>query len=272
MESSSSNTLPRRPPLAFAPRGGEKLWPSNTLYAYERALALGANALEMDIHATADGALVVRHDPVVETTCNGRGAIAGLTLTQIQALDAGYTWSADGGSTFPFRGLGITIPTVEQVFQAFPHTRLNFDIKPQAPEVTDRFCELLNAYGYDRSGLAMVGSFHDAQIRRFRRLCPTVPTAAGVSETRLFFLLARIGLERLYRPRFQAFQVPEYNGRIHLVTPGFIAAAHAQGVEVHVWTVDEPADMRRLLDWGVDGLISDYPDKLMEVIHGRRSH
>jgi glycerophosphoryl diester phosphodiesterase len=207
MGPSSSKSLPRRPALAFAHRGGEKLWPSNTLYAYQRALALGVNALEMDIHASADGALVVRHDPVVETTTDGHGAIAELTLAQIQALDAGYTWTADGGYTFPYRGLGITIPTVEQVFQAFPHTRLNFDIKPQAPEVTGRFSRLLKAYGYDRSGLAMVASFHDAQLRRFRRLCPGAPTAAGVTETRMFYLLQRAGLARLYRPQAQAFQI-----------------------------------------------------------------
>jgi glycerophosphoryl diester phosphodiesterase len=155
---------------------------------------------------------------------------------------------------------------VEQVFQAFPHTRLNFDIKPQAPEVTGRFSRLLKAYGYDRSGLAMVASFHDAQLRRFRRLCPGVPTAAGVTETRMFYLLQRAGLARLYRPQAQAFQIPEYAGRERLVTPRFIAAAHAHGIEVHVWTVDEVADMRRLLDWGVDGLISDYPDRLMGEI------
>lgn len=267
MEHSSSN-LPRRPALAFAHRGGEKLWPSNTIFAYERAVALGVDALEMDIHATADGALVVRHDPVVETTTNGRGAIRELTLAQIKALDAGYAWTADDGRSFPFRGLGITIPTVEEVFQAFPSTRLNFDIKPQEPEVTASFCRLLQAYGYDRSGLATVGTFHDAQLARFRRLCPGAPTAAGATETRLFYFLYRAGLARLYRPPAQAFQVPEYAGRIHLVTPGFVRAAHHHGIEVHVWTVDDAADMRRLLSWGVDGLISDVPDRLMEVVRG----
>jgi len=265
MGPSSSRALPRRPARAYAHRGGEKLWPSNTIYAYERALTLGVDALEMDIHATADGVLVVRHDPVVETTCNGHGAIADLTLAQIQQLDAGYTWTTDEQS-YPYRGLGITIPTVEQVFQAFPDVLLNFDIKPQEPEVTDRFCALLKQYGYDRSGLASVGSFHDTQMRRFRKLCPTIPTAAGVFETRLFYVLANLGLARLYRPNIWAFQIPEKAEGKQLVTQRFIAAAHAHGIEVHVWTVDDPADMRRLLEWGVDGLISDVPNVMMEVI------
>jgi glycerophosphoryl diester phosphodiesterase len=160
---------------------------------------------------------------------------------------------------------------VEEVFQAFPKTRLNFDIKPRDPEVVDRFGRLLKNYGYARSGLAMVGSFHDRQLNRFRRLCPGIPTAAGVSETRWFYLLQRRGLERLYRPPARAFQIPEYAGDRHLVTPGFIQAAHAHGIEVHVWTVDEVEDMHRLIDWGVDGIISDYPDRLVKALRGRPS-
>ncbi len=248
----------------MAHRGGEGLWPSNTLYAFQRAVELGVDALELDIHLSADGALIVRHDPVVESTCNGRGAIQSLSLTQIKALDAGYTWTHDNGKTFPYRGQGITIPTLEEVFAAFPNHLINIDIKPPAPQAVDKLVACIRQFQRERG--VRVGSFHNQQLARFRRQLPEAATAAGENETRLFYLLNRVGLASLYKPPCQAFQVPEWSGHIHLVTPSFVHAAHRQGIEVHVWTVDLSADMRRLFEWGVDGLISDYPDRLMRVV------
>jgi glycerophosphoryl diester phosphodiesterase len=249
----------------MAHRGGEKLWPSNTIYAYQRAVDLGVDALELDIHLSADGALIVRHDPVVDTTTNGQGAIADLTLAQIKALDAGYTWSSDGGRSFPFRGQGVNIPSLDEVFAAFPGICINIDIKPDDDRATDFLVETIRRY--NRQTGVRIGSFNDRQLARFRRALPETPTAAGARETKTFYLLSRIGLSRLYRPPCQAFQVPEFAGRVHLVTPAFIRAAHAAGIEVHVWTVDEIDDMQRLIHWGVDGLITDYPDRLMEIRH-----
>lgn len=221
--------------------------------------------LEMDIHATADGVLVVRHDPTVDSTTDGTGRICDLTLAQIKALDAGARWTADGGQTYPFRGLSITIPTLEEVFQAFPEARLSIDIKPEDPTVVDTFGQILRAY--HRLDQVVVGSFHDAQLRRFRRLCPEVDTAAGVSETRRFYLLSRARLSGLYRSPAKAFMVPEYAGRLHLVTPRFIRSAHTRGIQVHVWTVNEEKDMQRLIEWGVDGIITDYPSRLMKLLN-----
>ena len=250
--------------LVMAHRGGEGQWPSNTLYAFERALALGCQMLEMDIQRSADGVLVIRHDPVVDTTTDGRGAIASLTLAQIKALDAGYTWTGDGGQTFPYRGQGITIPTLEEVLQAFPQARLNIDIKPQEPGMVEAFYEMLRTY--DRLEQIVAGSFHTRQIKRFRALSPQTPTAADPNETRLFYLFSLLGLSRFYHPSITAFQIPEYASGLHLVMPRFIRAAHAQGLQVHVWTVNETEDMRRLMDWGVDGLFTDYPERLMQLL------
>lgn len=259
----SSN--PQHDLFAVAHRGGEGQWPSNTLYAFERAINLGVDMLETDIHASADGVLIVRHDPVVDTTTDGVGRICDLTLGQIKALDAGYTWTADGGRTYPFRGLGITIPTLEEIFQAFPQARLSIDIKPEAPAVVDTLCQALRAH--DKLDQVVVGSFHDSQLRRFRTLCPEVDTAAGVFETRSFFFLSRARLSRLFRSPAKAFMIPETFGRLHVVTPCFIQQAHARGLQVHVWTVNQEADMRRLIDWGVDGIITDYPGRLMALLN-----
>jgi glycerophosphoryl diester phosphodiesterase len=250
----------------MAHRGGEKVWPSNTLYAFQQALQVGVDVLEMDLQVTKDGALVIRHDPFVESTTDGQGLICELALSEIKRLDAGYTWTSDGGQTYPFRGQGVTIPTLEEVLQTFPDTRLNIDIKPEDPAVVEPFVKLLEMYEHVEK--VMVGSFHDVQLRRFRQLCPGAATAAGVRETLMLYLLNKIGLARLYRTPARAFQVPEWQGRLHVVTPGFIRAAHRHGMEVHVWTVDKVEDMQRLIGWGVDGIITDYPGRLVEVVRG----
>ncbi len=247
----------------MAHRGGEGLWPSNTLYAFERAISLSADALELDIQSTADGVLVVRHDPFVESTTNGSGEIRSFSLAELKKLDAGYTWTNDGGKTFPFRGQGITIPTLEEVFSAFPGILLNIDIKPEEPSVVHRFCEMLNAYL--RQGQVIVGSFSGRQMDLFRRQCPEVRPAAGMRETQRFLIMHRLFLDRFYHSPAYAFQIPEYAGRLHVATPRFIRRAHARGFQVHVWTVNDPADMLRLIKWGVDGLMTDYPDRLGEI-------
>ena len=250
--------------LAFAHRGGGARWPENTLYAFQQAAALGVDVLETDIHASADGVIMVSHNPTVNETTDGQGAISSMTLARLKLLDAGYRWTNDGGQTFPFRAQGITIPTFEETVLAFPQLRINVDIKQDQPSIVEPFIQLLRRLNCLER--VMVGSFHDQELARFRRDCPQVATSAGVAETRLFFFLSQVGLTGLLRPAYRAFQVPEYAENFHLVTPRFIRAAHARGLEVHVWTVDEVQDMQRLIAWGVDGLISDYPDRLMELI------
>lgn len=250
--------------LAMAHRGGQGLWPPNTIYAFERAINICCDILELDFHATKDGHLVVRHDPTVDATTNGRGAIRDLSLAEIKALDAGYRWSYDGGGSFPYRGLGITIPTLQEVLEAFPTTRLNVDIKPREPSVVSIFCQLL--VESNRCENVLVGSFHDAQLRRFRARCPEVATAAGPGEVKLLFALNRVFLGGIYQAKANAFQIPEYAGNLRLVSPRFIKAAHKHNMQVHVWTVNEVTDMQRLLNWGVDGIISDYPDRLLKLL------
>lgn len=250
--------------LLFAHRGGEGLWPSNTLLAFENSLALGADVLELDIHSSADQVLVVRHDPTVDSTTNGHGRIADLTLAELKKLDAGFTWTSDGVH-YPFRNSGITIPTLEEVFSAFSDANFNIDIKPEDPSTVHRFCEMLRRF--HMLNRVTVGSFHDHQLSLFRQLCPSVATAAGVAETRRFFILNRLFLDRFFSSPAHAFQIPECSGRLRIVTPRFIRCAHRQGLQVHVWTVNEPEDMQRLIEWGVDGIMTDYPDRLATLVH-----
>ena len=252
-------------PLVIAHQGGEELWPSNTMYAFERAVALGVDMLEMDLHITADGALVLIHDETVDRTTDGTGVVEQMTLAEVKALDAGHYWTDDGGQTFPFRGQGITIATLEEVFQAFPDMPMNIEIKrvDNLP-VAGPFCQMIRQYNMQDK--VLVASFHEDLMGEFRSVCPEVATSATQNEVINLFIRHFAGLAASYSPPAQAVQVPEYRSGIHILTLRFIQDAHSRGMDVHVWTVNEAGDMQRMVDLGVDGIITDRPDILLELL------
>jgi len=251
-------------PLVMAHQGGKGLWPENTLYAFERAVELGVDVLEMDIHTTADGVPVVMHDDTVDDTTNGSGPLLSFTLEELKGLDAGYHWSPDGGQTFPHRGQGIRVPTMEEVFAAFPGMPMNIEIKQAEPSMVAPFCQLIREH--DMADKVLVASFHDEAIAEFREACPEVATSTGRSETTALFVLSKLFLEATYSPPANAAQVPEYESGLHVLTPRFIAAAHNRNLEVHAWTINDEGDMQRLIALGVDGIITDYPDRLLALL------
>lgn len=248
--------------LVIAHQGGDGLWPSNTRYAFERAVALGADLLEMDVHASADGVLVVIHDDTVDRTTDGSGAVAEQTLAELQALDAGFRWSPErSGDSFPYRGLGIVIPSLDELLTALSDTPMVIEIKPDSAAVAEQLCDALRGRG--RTGDVIVGSFHPAAMAAFRSACPEVATSAAPNEARNAFVASFAFLGAVYTPPTEALQVPEYQGSLHVVTERFVQAAHGKNVDVQVWTVNERSDMRRLIDLGVDGIITDRPDRAL---------
>ena len=265
---------PKRPflegdrPLAFAHRGGSKLWPENTMPAFQGAVQLGCRYLETDLHTTRDGVLVTIHDETLDRISDGSGPVHALTLAELKRFDAGYRFSPDGGQSFPFRGKGITVPTLAEVMQALPDTRLNLEIKQKKPSLVEALVTFIEDQGaHDR---ILVGSFHDRILQEFRRrTVGRVATSAASREARLFWLASRLGLTRFLRPPYDALQVPPSQGPFPVVDRRFVQAAHRFGIQVHVWTVDESEEMRRLLDLGVDGLMSDRPDLLLDVLASR---
>ncbi|MCD6289608.1 MAG: glycerophosphodiester phosphodiesterase [Anaerolineae bacterium] len=251
-------------PMNLAHRGGAALAPENTMIAFRAALAAGADAIDLDVRLSQDEKLVVIHDETVDRTTDGSGRVSDMTLAQLQALDAGYRYTPDRGSTFPYRGKGIKIPTLREVLTTFPNARVNIEIQQNTPEIGDILAALIKELGaQDR---VLVVAADDAVIKRFRRLAPGVATAAAAGELRNFTMLQRWRLSAFYRPVANVLQVPEQvNGKPWL-TLHFVEAAHAQGMRVHVWTVNTPDHMRRLLEWKVDGIITDRPDLLHQVI------
>jgi glycerophosphoryl diester phosphodiesterase len=252
-------------PLVFAHQGAENLWPSNTLFAFRNAAELGADVLDMDMHMTKDGVLVLMHDQTVDRTTDGTGAIRDLTLAEVQRLDAGYRFSADEDKTFPYRGQGLTVPTLEELFKTFPDKRFGIEIKQTEPVATaQRFCALTRQYSMQDK--ILVSSFRQENMDAFRAECPEVATSATENEVRLFYVLHRLGLSDLLPPVYNSFQVPEKSGGIHLLTPRFVAAAHRRGLAVQPWTINETEDLRRILALGVDGINTDNPDRLLALL------
>jgi glycerophosphoryl diester phosphodiesterase len=258
-------------PLNIAHRGGMGLAPENTIYAFDKAISHGSEVFELDVHATKDGEIVVIHDDTVDRTTNGSGRVKDLWLAEVKQLDAAYHYTADDGRSFPLRGKGLRIPTLKEVFQAFPDCRINIEIKQMYPGFEQKLRALIQECAMEDK--VLIASEQHKYARAFRSLAPHIACSASRREVTIFYmLLLRAGF--LYSPTFDAFQVPEYHGRLHLVTPRFITAAHKKNIRVHVWTVNDEEDMKRLLCWGADGIITDYPDRLNRVLqkHCKISH
>jgi len=250
--------------LLVAHRGGGGLWPENTLYAFEHAVALGVDVLEMDVQGTKDGELVVIHDDTVDRTTNGTGRVQSFTLAEIRALDAGYTWTADNGQTYPFRGQGLRVPTLAEVFAAFPRVRMNIEIKQSQPSIVTSLCRMIHDYAMVER--VLIAAYDTHTMREFRRSGPKVATAMTEDEVRIFYGVSWAHLGRFYRPPGEALQVPEFSGDRCVLTRPFVQTAHGRNMEVHVWTVNDTNDMRRVVGLDVDGVITDYPDRLRVVL------
>jgi glycerophosphoryl diester phosphodiesterase len=256
-------------PVNFAHRGASARAPENTLEAFRLAVEAGAIGLELDVHVTRDGEVVVIHDPTVDRTTDGSGAVAAMTLEELGRLDAGYGFSSDGGGTFPYRGRGLRVPTLAEVYAEFPDARVNADIKEESQGAEEAVLRVIRAAGAE--GRTLIASTNHPVIRRFRRVSEgRVATAASRREIAAFYFLSRLRLEALVRPLYAALQVPVEHLGFTLVTPRFIAAAHSRGVRVDVWTINEVAEMRRLLDLGVDMLMTDRPETLEDLLAERR--
>ena len=254
-------------PLVIAHQGGDGLWAGNTMYAFDKAVEIGADVLEMDAHITKDGEIILMHDESVDRTTDGTGLIEELTLAEIQQLDAAYKWTNDEGQTFPFRGQGIQVPTLNGLFEKYPDMRYLIEIKLTKNPIDKPFCNLIRAYNMQDK--VIVASFHDDVMRMFRETCPEVATSASRTEVRNFVLLGKVFLSGFVVPRYQSIQPPydpsESLG-IPIMTERFLREAHAKNIRVEPWTVNDPELMKQYIEWGVDGIITDRPDLMVSIL------
>jgi glycerophosphoryl diester phosphodiesterase len=282
--------------LNIAHQGGEIEAPSNTLYALKTAKAKGADVLEIDVHATADRELVVLHDETVDRTTNGTGRVDAMTLSEIKELDAAH-WFVPGCGTchgqdedaYALRGYAtgerklngrmkdfvpndFTVPTLREVLETFPDDLINIEIKSTAPQTAPYeqvLAELLAEF--DRTDDTIVVSFLDHAVEAFKLYAPSVHTATATGETAAFWASAQGPLPGAPNPRYQALQVPIELDGIPVVTPEFVEKAHANWLAVHVWTINDRAQMEALLEMGVDGIMTDRPTLLEDVLAEHRA-
>jgi glycerophosphoryl diester phosphodiesterase len=253
-----------RRPVVFAHRGGSALAPENTMVAFQSGLALGADGLELDVHLSRDGVVVVHHD--LDRTTNLTGPIASHTVDELARADAGYFFRRTSEDSFPFRGRGINIPTLAAVLATFRDAPIIVEMKVNRPELAEAVVNTVRrARAVER---VSVGSFGWTVLREARRLEPALATSAAREEVRwaLYRSWCRWPVKRV---SYRGYQVPEWSGRTHVVSPRFVRDAHAAGLGVQVWTVDTPEDASRLLEWGVDALITDRPDVIAPFVHER---
>jgi glycerophosphoryl diester phosphodiesterase len=243
-------------PVIYAHRGGAALRPENTIEAFDHGLACGADGLEFDVHLSSDGVVVIHHDDTLERTTSGHGPIAARTAAELARLDAGFHFRDRSGS-FPFRDRGIGVPTLPDVLRRYPSALLIIELKVGGERLARRVADEVRAAGaVDR---VAIGSFFPDALRAVRAYEPAIATGAAKEETRWALYRSWLGLG-IGRAPFREFQVPERSGRTTIVTRRFVAAAHRAGLRVKVWTVNGEGDMRRLIGFGVDGLITDRPD------------
>ncbi|KPK14661.1 MAG: hypothetical protein AMJ62_12430 [Myxococcales bacterium SG8_38] len=255
--------------LNIAHRGGRDIRPEHTIVAYDQALVDGADVLELDVHETSDGVLVVMHDDAVDRTTDCTGPIKEMTFAALRECDAGYEFTTDGGATYPFRDMGLVVPSLEEVFDRYPDAPFVIEIKQEAPSIVDHFVEVVREYGVEDR---MIGAaFDDAVLLELRAAAPEIATSLGESETTVFYLLSRDVLDPSYEPPGEFLQVPPtYNLEgvpVDVLHDGFVPRAHELDMFVHIWTINDEQEMRDLIELeGVDGIITDDPPLLTSVI------
>jgi glycerophosphoryl diester phosphodiesterase len=240
--------------------------PENTVEAFAAGLEAGADRLELDVHATADGEIVVIHDDTLERTTDGAGPVRALSLAELQRLDAGCGFAAPDGSR-PFRGRGLRVPTLDAVLGFFPDVPLNVEVKQAEPAIEERVLAVLD--GHRARPRTLLAAEQAEIMERIRRAAPDVLTSFSAAEVAEFVFALRDGTLAGYRPRGIALQVPPAFHDVAIVTAESVAAAHALGLEVHVWTINDEPEMERLLDLGVDALMTDFPARGAAVLRRR---
>jgi len=260
-------------PIILAHRGSRVLNPENTILAFQNAIDFGADVIETDVQLTKDGELIVFHDDEVDRVTNGVGLVANFTVEEIKKLDAGYKFTHDNGTTFPFRGKGVHLSTIAEVFDTFPNAFFNIELKNESPLSAEKLYEAIRSAKGGRGGdmtnqVAVVGRWCSS-VKHFRRLCNKdhikIRSSACEGEVISFILHSFFGTSSVWYSLFYSFpalslQVPTISGPFHLDTAVIFRSLKSLGKHVHYWVINDPTEMKRLLKLGAHGIITDRPD------------
>ncbi|MGH7845394.1 MAG: glycerophosphodiester phosphodiesterase [Candidatus Binatia bacterium] len=255
-------------PRIIGHRGASGTAPENTLLSFRQAFQEGADFVELDVHQCLDGAIVIIHDATLERTTNGSGEVSARSVQDLKSVDAGYRFTFGRGAAYPFRGQKLEIPTLEDFFLGFPQARAIVEIKHFSPSIVQRTLDIiLTFHAEDRVLLATEEDAVMAAIRtELKRGDRAMATGFSYGEVAAFVHWAQSGMATSYQPPGQAFQIPPVYNNVALVTPETVGAAHQLDLEMFVWTINQTEEMQRLLNLGVDGIITDYPSRLRDIV------
>jgi glycerophosphoryl diester phosphodiesterase len=239
-------------------RGNRAFAPENTIESFAQAVSLGADAIEFDVHITADGIPVVHHDPTVDRTTDGKGEVARMSFAELREFDAGARFTKDGGKTFPYRGKGHRIPKLDEVIEAFPSTPLLIEIK--TPLAATGIRSALETHKAEARTLV------DAMDARAVKVFAGSSIAIGAARSDVARLMNEVLLKRpITRFRYRALCVPLSYYGLPLPVRQFAKVAPSQNCRVHVWTINDPAVAKNLWESGVNGIITDDPKLMLET-------
>ncbi len=246
-----------------AHRGGKALFPENTLYAYQKAVAQWHNCLlEGDIQLTADNVAILMHDTTVDRTTNGQGSVKEKTLSELKTLDAGYKFTTDGGQTFPLRGKGITVPTLDEVLEAFPDHTFLFEVKPSTENISPIVEPIIKRNMQDKVYLASV---HPIVIDRIRKDYPQIKTCFTISDSFAFLSALRSENWGNYTPPAQMLAINEKMENSFNITSDEIKKIKEKGIQILVFTVNNPENIKKLVSSEVNWILTDYPDRVAQL-------
>jgi len=248
-------------------RGAAGMAPENTFVSFEKALADGADFIEMDLRESKDGAILIFHDATLERTTNGRGEVQQWSLKELKNFDAGYWFTSDGGETYPFRGRKVTIPTLEEFFTTFPNVKATIEVKEALPVFIERLVAGIKRFRKEE--VILLATEKDeimTEIRsQIREQDLTIATGFSYGEAAAFLNWVWEEKSGSFAPAGEALQVPCEHEGLRLITEQTLEAAHELGIEVHAWTINKAEEMVQLIQLGVDGVITDYPARLRDL-------
>ena len=251
-------------PRVIAHRGDSKHFPENTIEAFTSAVKMNIDVIETDVHLSKDNIVVIWHDETLDRNTNGSGRIEDHVLSELLEFDAGYTFTKDEGKTFPFRGKGVKLCTLEEALEKCPNQRFNIDLKTNDLKIVDEFIKIVRKHNAEDR--VCCASFHLSNLQAIREKAPDILTSVTTKEVIPLLLKQKLNiLSKKLAERKIIFQVPVAQGVIKVITPRFIKMMHERGAVIMVWTINDEMEMERLFKLGVDSIMTDDPTTVIKV-------
>ena len=270
MKNSFPNSTFQTPFTTIAHRGASGITPENTITAFETAIEkFNFDSIELDVHCSKDGEILVIHDETLERTTDGQGLVKEKTLQSLKSLDAGYRFTPEGETSCPYRGKELRIPTLAEVLDRFPNTKLNIELKQRSPSVEERFISVIREQNREKD--VIIGSHNYTVSHKLKKIAPEITSFFSRRDVLFFYTCYKTHFLRFHKTRHSSVQITPRHKNKDIITPEFVKAVHEKNLKLHAWTINDEDMMERLIKFGVDGIMTDYPDRLNRVLGKMRT-